>query len=136
MIYFVTRYYKGTINSFIDSWAGLLRSQIQIVRYREIPFLKSTPAGVYIFADLERLSSLEIVFSRKLCKRLLASPENFRVLNNPNHYLGKFQLLKMLRQQGVNDFQVYRLDELNQAKELKFPVFLRRDLDHRGSIGG
>ena len=136
MIYFVTRYYKGTINEFIDSWAGHLRTQVRVIRYREIPFLKSVSPGAYIFADLERLRPWENFFAKKLSRRLKNHSEKFQALNNPNHYLGKFELLKILHRRGINDFQVYRLNELNQSTELKFPVFIRRDDDHRGSVGG
>lgn len=133
MIYFFTRFYKGTINGFIESWAPHLRPLIRVVRYREIPFFKSVPGGTYIFADLERMRPWESYFAKKLGLRLRTA----RVLNAPEGYLGKFQLLKVLQKAGMNDFQVYRLGELDgQTKGPNFPVFLRRDDDHRGSIGG
>lgn len=134
MIYFVTRYYKGTINGFINSWAGYLHPHVRVIRYREIPFLKSISPGTYIFADLERLRPWENFFARKLSRQLKNHSEKIHALNNPDRYLGKFELLKTLHRQGINDFQVHRLDD--RGKELRFPIFLRRDDDHRGSVGG
>jgi hypothetical protein len=134
MIYFFTRFYRGTINGFIDSWAPSLRSIIRVVRYREIPFFTVKSGAAQIFADLERLRPWEACFAKRLSHRLRSKSEC--ILNDPESYLGKFQLLQKLHAAGINSFQACRLADLNGQKQPKFPVFLRRDDDHRGSIGG
>lgn len=136
MLYFISRYYKGTINGFIDSWANDLRTAIRVIRYREIPFLGSLPQGVCLFADLERVRPWEGFFAARLCQKLEQNSPPSRILNDPRRYQGRFELLNIWHQGGINDFRAFRLAELGGTEEPRFPVFLRRDLDHRGSIGG
>jgi hypothetical protein len=136
MIYYFTRFYRGTIQGFIESWAPPLRHIVRVVRYRETLLSNPEPRGVYVFADLERLRSWENYLAKRMARRLQGkSPPEF-ILNDAGNYLGKFQLLKKLHAAGINRFQVYRLEELEGQGKPTFPVFLRRDDDHRGSIGG
>ncbi len=44
----------------------------------------------------------------------------------------RYELLRMLHERGINEFDVYRLDEARSPK--RYPVFLRRENDHQGNI--
>lgn len=48
--------------------------------------------------------------------------------------MGRYELLRTLDEQGVNDFGVFRLDEARGPR--RFPVFLRAERDHRGPRTG
>ena len=53
------------------------------------------------------------------------------LLNDPNEALGRYALLRRLREDGINDFDAYRLDE--QRLPARWPVFLRGERDHKGA---
>lgn len=54
-----------------------------------------------------------------------------RLLNNPRRVIGRYDLLKLMYAKGINNFRAFRIDEL--PSDLRFPVFLRVENDHRGS---
>lgn len=131
MIHFFAAY-PDIIENFVDAWARQLKREIRAVPYRKILFRKSFPPGICIFSDLELLSSGQAFFIQKLNRRLKKSPVNHKILNEPNRCLRRFDLLKTLHERGINHFRAYRPDELKD--DLKFPVFLRREADHRGAL--
>jgi len=68
-------------------------------------------------------------FARKFSRRLQGGHE---ILNDPHRCLNRFALLKTLHGRGLNYFRAHRPGQL--PDDLKFPVFLRRETDHRGSM--
>jgi hypothetical protein len=54
------------------------------------------------------------------------------VLNDPRRAHRRGELLRLLAERGVNDFNAYRLRELRRP--VRFPVFLRFDCDHNGPL--
>jgi hypothetical protein len=46
----------------------------------------------------------------------------------------RYELLRTLREAGVNDFDVYRLTEARRIR--RFPVFVRGENDHKGAESG
>ena len=102
------------------------------VAYEKFPFWKPLANGVCIFTDPLRNASGPASFHwpcslRPPCARFTG---NYTVLNDPGRYIGRFNFLKILHRQGINDFRVHRIGELGD--DLKFPVFLRNELDHDG----
>ncbi|HTR43243.1 MAG TPA: hypothetical protein VMH87_16645 [Pseudomonadales bacterium] len=102
------------------------------MRYEHFPLLKSLPGAVCIFIDLEMLEPDELSLATRLSRALHARPETYTVFNEPRRYPGRFNLLKMLHASGINEFQARYIDKLNG--DIKFPVFLRNELDHDGPI--
>ena len=130
--FFITKRHRYTCNGFIESWAREFRSQFRLVPYERCPWRKSLPNGACIFTDLERLLPDEKRLAAQLADALRPHPERYSILNEPGHYLGRFDLQRKLHEQGINEFRVWRVNEL--PDDLKFPVFLRSDLDHRGPL--
>lgn len=99
--------------------------------YGQLFLSKKLAPGTYIFSDLERLdaSSLETAAA---VHHALSSDSRFRVLNHPLQSLRRFELLTMLSQQGINSFNAYRLED--QPRPKQFPVFIRGEDDHKGSL--
>ena len=56
------------------------------------------------------------------------------MLNDPARFLGRFGLLRALNDAGINDFNVYRADDL--PKPSKWPVFLRLEGNHAAPVSG
>jgi hypothetical protein len=55
-----------------------------------------------------------------------------RVLNDPSKVLRRCELLRLMRETGVNSFAAYRITGPRPA--LKFPVFLRQGNEHKGPL--
>ena len=130
MIHFLAAY-PDTIKHFIDAWAPELGERIRPVAYRKAWFHRFRLPGACIFSDVELLSAGQLFFARKFSRRLQGVHE---ILNDPDRCLNRFALLKALHGRGLNHFRAHRPDQL--PDDLKFPVFLRRETDHRGSRSG
>ena len=84
------------------------------------------PRGTYVFTDIDRLSpsaSRDASVAYRALKRA-----GQRVLNDPARMLSRFGLLRALNRAGINDFDAYRVEALEQPK--RWPVFLRVDGGH------
>jgi hypothetical protein len=82
--------------------------------------------------DLECLEPGDLSLAAKLSDALRARPESYTVFNEPRRYPGRANLLKLLHAEGINEFQSRYLHELNS--HIKFPVFLRNELNHDGPV--
>jgi hypothetical protein len=86
--------------------------------------------ATYVFADIDRLSfwDLELVAHAYVEMERLG----LRVLNNPAKVKTRYALLRALHRAGLNDFNIYRADEINSS--IRFPVFLRKSQLHQGPL--
>ena len=86
--------------------------------------------ATYVFADIDRLSfwDLELAAHAYLEMQRLG----LSVLNNPAKVKTRYALLRALYRAGLNDFDVYRVDEINSS--IRFPVFVRRNQLHDGPM--
>ncbi len=101
----------------------------QLSRY---VFARSTlPKGVYVFADLERLTEEETLKAVALWRTLAESGCGVRFLNHPTRSMRRYELLRTLYERGINQFDVYRTTEARWPK--RYPVFLRFENDHGGA---
>ncbi|MGN6552419.1 MAG: hypothetical protein ACTHLW_01625 [Verrucomicrobiota bacterium] len=131
MIHFFARG-SSTLDRFIETWASELKPHACSGSYHRLLFTRSFARGAYIFADFERLHPW--MFAQVKRQALRLKSRGCKVLNDPHRYVSRFQFLRNLSERGINDFGVYRLDELNAP--LRFPVFLRNAADHRGAMSG
>jgi len=98
-------------------------------RLRRTPEL---PGGAYLFADIELLDPKPLERLRRIACRLREAKAP--LLNDPAEALGRYALLRRLREDGVNDFDAYRLDE--HRAPARWPVFVRGERDHKGAGPG
>jgi hypothetical protein len=108
-----------------------LASQISVLRYDELWQREQFTTGTYVFTDFERLSARDRQRAGEIWDALARSPLETRILNDPNRVLGRYQLLRALAANGTNPYAAYRLHE---AAAARFPVFLRREHEHSGSL--
>jgi hypothetical protein len=92
------------------------------------------PAGAVIFSDIERLGRSEREAAGRLRDAIVAQYPGRAILNDPLHTLRRYDLLTTLADQDLNPFRAYRLT--NMIRPDRFPVFLRRENEHTGSISG
>ena len=88
------------------------------------------PKGVYIFADLERLSERDTARTAALWRALVESRCGVRTVNHPTRSLRRYELLRQLYERGINKFNVHRVSEARWPE--RYPVFLRFENDHKG----
>jgi len=108
------------------------RRLVRPLYYEAIRRRRALPGGAYLFSDLEILDPRPLAAVRRIAARL--REHEATVLNDPSRALGRYALLRRLFRDGVNDFDVYRLDE-GRVPE-RWPVFLRGERDHKGPRSG
>jgi hypothetical protein len=102
------------------------------VAYETLPTI--LPRGTYIFADLERLSSAQATLAAEVWAQLAAAGDGVRLLNHPVKAARRLTLLRRLHEAGWNTFRAFRATD--QPADLRFPVFVRRESEHTGSLTG
>jgi hypothetical protein len=130
VIYFATtQRNERPIRKYLAGFGAPLRRRLRPVRYEWLLRARRVPDGLWCFADLELLSDAERARATEVWQQLEA--RGCRLLNHPTRSLRRYGLLRLLEQQGANRFRVRRLCESGEA--LRFPVFIRRENDHKGS---
>lgn len=121
-----------TIAIFLGSWAGDIARRIRLISYENAFRMRTLRVGTYVFSDIDRLSPAETEKAALLWTALKQSGAAVRLLNHPVRSLRRYELLRRLHDQGVNDFNVYRLTEIRRPE--RFPVFIRGENDHDGPM--
>jgi hypothetical protein len=97
-----------------------------------LSFGEVTPGSIYAFTDLEIMAPWEIELARALALRLTGSPKTV-ILNDPARALLRSDLLRTLRDEGVNSFTVMRASD--GIVPGRWPLFVRDEQSHDdGSI--
>lgn len=96
--------------------------------YRYLDANGHAPEGLYVFADLERLSDESLTKAEAVRTILAESGSAVRILNSPAHTMRRYDVLRTLYENGINDFQTYRWSDGEWP--LKYPVFLRYENVH------
>jgi len=133
MIHFLARE-PNTLEGFVKDWAPDLRPRIRLVPDYRLPFIRSLPPRAGIFSDFERLRPWRWRIVKKLAAEIRGEPDVRVLLNDPERYAGRFQLMRLLHERQINEFQARRVDQL--GGDVRFPIFLRSEVDHRGAITG
>jgi len=135
MIYFLTKVrHDYTILPLIDEWGDEAAALLQPLSYEKLLLQKAVPFGVYVFADIERLSPPMMNAVVKIADRIETQWGSSAVRNHPRRVMLRYQLLTSLNRIGVNDYRVYYAG--SWRNDCRFPVFLRCANDHRGSLSG
>jgi len=132
MIFFlVTKKNRFTIDRYLSSWGKSVFKFIQPLDYEDFLLRKKFLPGTYIFSDIELLTETQRNESAIIFKTLRNLKKNVRLLNHPTYSLRRYDLLKMLHEKSINQFNVYRIDE--DIQTIQYPVFLRIENDHGGT---
>ncbi|MBX3118353.1 MAG: hypothetical protein KF784_04750 [Fimbriimonadaceae bacterium] len=131
ILYFATGKFTNTLKTLMKQWQPHLQQVVRPMNYAELFAQNRLPKATYIFSDHERMSP-------ELLRMAAAYAEQMRpygrIMNEPDKVLTRHGLLKKLSEQGKNRFRAYRLHEI--TPEIRFPVFLRADNDHKGPRSG
>jgi hypothetical protein len=133
MIVFLSRRaHAYTIWELVGVWAPALRRRVRLLAYEDLAHTSRLPAATYVFADLERLSPALGDLAAEVRDQLATKAPSLRLLNHPRRSLRRFELQQALRREGRAPFAVHRLADPPGA--WRFPVFLRRESRHSGSL--
>jgi hypothetical protein len=130
MIYYLaTQKHLYTIEDFLAGPGGRLANRIVPLSYRDLRRMKELPFGAWIFSDTDRLSGSQSVehYPKWRALKEAGAP----VLNDPIYSMRRYELLRALREAGINDFDAYMLTE--HRRPSRFPVFIRKAADHGGA---
>lgn len=120
----------GTHGSTHKPLVGAGRFDLRITPYHRALRASRLPRATYLFSDLDRLDHWELELAGRL-HRLLAGA-GVKALNDPARVRLRYGLLRELKDKGLNDFDVWRVDDGRLPQ--RYPVFLRRERAHRGPL--
>ena len=123
MILFVTTVaHRDTHQSLMSDQKEV---EVRVASYEEVVG-KDPQHATYVFTDFDRLPGWR-VREAAIYYRILKK-EGRRVLNDPARAAERYGLLRRLHHVDINDFNVYRADELVQPH--RWPVFVRMEGSH------
>ncbi|WP_216319987.1 hypothetical protein [Deinococcus aestuarii] len=131
MIYLLTTSEHLCLEDFLSGRGAALAPELVPVPYSTLFGARRLPQGTYIFADLERLSGEDLDRAARLWRQLASWGPGVRLLNDPSRVKQRFELLRALHEHGLNEFDVYRLDEGRLPR--RFPVFVRGERGHNAT---
>lgn len=119
MIILLTANGKGHTWKDITRWPGMPR--LKRWSYWNVFHRPYVPHATYIFVDFCRLGPWELELAARLYRLLHTA--GLTVLNDPALFKNRYTLLKSLRKEKINSFNVWA-PALGEEPE-RFPVFLR-----------
>ena len=123
---------KGnSLGPYLRDWGTSVAPRIRVFNYDQLRTWREFPSATYIFTGVAGLTGARRAWAIELWKHLASAGKPVRLLNDPSVVLGRYELLRKLRDMGVNTHQAYRLREAHRAR---FPVFLRRERKHTGTL--
>lgn len=132
MIYFLTLPEgAGHIDLFISRYDRSYGRRLVEMTYQQLLQRGVAPPGAYIFTDRDRMNPYQRRLAGAIRRRILTAGPGFRVLGDPERQLGRLELLQRLSKDGINDYRVHSLENLNPSS-IRYPVFVRIEDDHMG----
>ena len=125
--FLTTRGHDYTLTELVKGKIGPATPRCTVISYDRFFRRKYVPAGTYIFTDIERLTPFELRLAAEAFRILYAAP-GCSVLNDPTRVMARYELLRNLRAEGINDFEALRADD--RRRPSRYPVFLRHEQDH------
>jgi hypothetical protein len=111
-----------------------LQSHLRMLSYEEIVRERKLPLGSYIFSAIDQLSPTQRDIAARCWRALSQFSAEITVLNNPGEVLCRYELLQTSFRLQRNSFRVFRAHQFVRCS--KFPVFLRLEREHTGSLSG
>ncbi|HEY9773047.1 MAG TPA: hypothetical protein V6C81_04495 [Planktothrix sp.] len=132
--FFLCQNHAYAVASLLREWDKELRSEFRLLGYESTAEMLynsrslTVHSGTIIFADVDRL-----LFPMRDVAQIIADcakKNGTKIINEPRKVLRRFELLRALYEEGINEFNVYKYGEKIQ----KFPVFVRMAVEHNGSL--
>ena len=130
MIHFVG-IYPEVIDHHVGGWGRTLPDCLRVMSYADLMRVRTLPAGTYVFCDIDGLSRADAENSARVAAHLAA--QGVRTLNHPLRSLKRYELLRRLREEGINRFEVYHATEARWPA--RYPVFVREAARYTPHLG-
>ena len=131
---FISRGHTFTITPFLENWPNNVSASIRLFPYEHLHRIRSIQPGLFIFSDIDRLNSKQMESAIYLCKYIIKNYSEGLIINHPQRVLTRYPLLNCLWKKGINRFRAFTMAE--RTAPMKFPVFIRRNHDHKGPLTG
>jgi hypothetical protein len=122
------------IREFLQVQGHPFVDRIRPLTYEEIMARKELPLGSYIFTAIDQLSPTEREITALCWQALSNASSQITLINHPQQVLSRSELLETCFQLKRNSFRVFRATQF--ASCTRFPVFLRLERQHLGSLSG
>ena len=120
------------MRSFLYTWGKDLAPKIKILEYQRAFRKRRFLPGTYIFSDVERLTPRESEWAAGIHNSLRSQwGDDILLLNHPTLSMRRFELLRVLHQNGTNTHNAFRL--IGGDYPERYPVFIRSADDHAGA---
>lgn len=130
MIYYVSmREHSHTIDRHLDIWGKDISKIIKPISYEALKRKNSLPAGVWIFTDIDRLSTQDRAELNATFIALRDSQE-CKIFNDPASAKLRYELLRLANITGLQTSNVYLASE--HCNNINYPVFIRDKNSHEG----
>lgn len=107
--------------------------EARVISYDDIKeHARTLPIATYVFTDMDRLTPTEL-YQAAIYYRALRE-HGQKVLNDPARVLSRFGLLRALNRADINQFDAYRVEDLDEPRQ--WPVFLRIEGTHADPVSG
>jgi hypothetical protein len=124
MIYYLACKHRS-LGVQLKYFPGELARNVRLLTYDDLYARPALPAGTYVFADFDRLPPDRFAKLCKLWDWFDRTGAKIRRLNDPRRALCRFDLLRRLHEAGINNFNVYRIEDWREVRQ--FPVFIRKE---------
>jgi hypothetical protein len=120
------------MEEYLQQYAGPLARRLRIVTYEAIVAQRELALGTYVFSALDQLCPTERAIAARCWAELSRSGPDITLINHPARALLRYELLAACYALRRNAFRVRRAPALH--RDLTFPVFIRSELEHTGSL--
>lgn len=109
-----------------------LAGRIRTLTFEHIAEQQELSLGTYIFAAIDQVSPTEREIAELCWTELSRTGSEITLLNRPSEVLCRYDMLKRCFELKRNTFRVARASEFYRCRN--FPVFIRHDRRHTGSL--
>jgi hypothetical protein len=120
------------IRDYLNLYAPALAPRVNVLHYEDLPERTSATSGTYVFSALDQLSVGGRRLAAELADQLEQPGAGCRVINHPARTLLRLELLETLYREGLNQHRAARAN--GDLSTLRFPVFLREEFRHSGTL--
>jgi hypothetical protein len=122
------------IGEYLETYGEPLLGRVKILAYEEIAVRKGLSLGSYIFSAIDQLFSTEAEIAEQCWRALARAGAEVTLINHPAEVLRRYDLLRACFELRRNSFRVRRASDFLGCD--RFPVFLRHEREHNGSLSG
>ena len=135
MLYFLISKSAGyTVEGFLGRRGKSLTDVIVPLFYDDLYKRQALRPGTAIFTDMDRVKLSGHKYLESLYDHLSKYAPDLRVINHPTKFLARYELLKTLYEQGINNYQIKKASD--DLSDLTFPVYLRSARGHNLILSG